>query len=311
MKRCLVTGGAGFIGSNLTRRLVLDGCPVTVIDNLLTGRKENLAGVENEIDFVKGDICDLELIRRLFAGVEVVFHQAALPSVPRSIRDPLASNAHNIDGTLNVLVAARDAGVRRVVLAASSSAYGDTAVLPKVEDMPGNPLSPYAITKYAGELYARVFTRVFGLETVSLRYFNVFGPRQDPDSHYAAVIPKFIRAMMQGKNPVIFGDGGQSRDFTYVNNIVAANLLAANAEGVAGEIFNVGCGRRHTLKQLVACLNHLLGTAIEPVFMPSRPGEVLHSQASIKKAEKFLGYRPVVSLEEGLHKTVEWFKHQT
>lgn len=242
MKHWLVTGGAGFIGSHLAGKIIGKCDKLTVIDNLSTGHLENLSEFKDEIEFIKGDIRDIDLLRNLFSGVEVVFHQAALPSVPRSVKDPIASNANNIDGTLNVLVAARDAGVRRVVCAASSSAYGDTEVLPKTEDMPSNPLSPYAVTKYVGELYAKVFSRVYGLETVCLRYFNVFGPRQDPNSQYAAVIPKFIIDMSKGEKPHIYGDGEQSLDFTYIDNVVEANLLAANAPGVSGEMFNIACG---------------------------------------------------------------------
>ncbi|MCL4441854.1 MAG: NAD-dependent epimerase/dehydratase family protein [Firmicutes bacterium] len=230
-----------------------------------------------------------------------------LCSGPQSIEDPVASNANNIDGTLSVLVAAKKAGVKRVILAASSSAYGDTEKLPKTEDMPGNPLSPYAVTKYVGELYGKVFARTFGLETVSLRYFNVFGQRQDPNSQYAAVIPKFILAMMQGERPHIYGDGEQSRDFTYIDNVIEANLLAARAEGISGEVFNVGCGARYTLNHLVAMLNKILGTKLKPEYGPSRPGDVRHSMASIKKAKKLLGYEPVTTFEEGLRQMVEWF----
>lgn len=305
--RCVVTGGAGFIGSNLVRRLVGCADEVVVLDNLSTGRIENLKGLESRVEFVQGDVRDAGLLNRLFKGAEVVFHQAALPSVPRSIQDPIASNASNVDGTLNVLVAAREAKVRRVILAGSSSVYGNTAALPKVEDMPTNPLSPYAVTKLVGELYGRVFTHVYGLETVTLRYFNVFGPRQDPNSQYAAVIPKFIMKMSRGEQPEIYGDGEQSRDFTYVENVVEANILAATVEGVAGEVFNIGCGERHTLNELVEKLNYLLGTTIEPKYGPPRPGDVRHSMASIEKATTLLGYRPLVSFDEGLRRTVEWF----
>ncbi|MBE3584478.1 MAG: SDR family oxidoreductase, partial [Limnochordaceae bacterium] len=261
----------------------------------------------HKIEFIQGDIRDLGLLRRAFAGAEVIFHEAALPSVPRSIADPLATNENNIDGTLNVLVAAKEMGVKRVVIAASSSAYGDTERLPKVENMPANPLSPYAVTKYVGELYGRVFSRVFGLETVSLRYFNVFGPRQDPASQYAAVIPKFILAMLRGEQPLIHGDGNQSRDFTYVDNVVEANLLAAKVPGIGGEVFNIGCGARFTLNELVAALNRILGTRITPRYGPPRPGDVRHSLASIEKAGKLLGYRPTVGFEAGLKRTVDWF----
>lgn len=308
MYHCVVTGGAGFIGSNLVRRLVKEGSRVTVLDNLSTGRLENLAGLEKEIEFIRGDIRDPELLPKVFSGAEVVFHQAALPSVPRSIADPVLVNANNITGTLNVLVAAREAGVRRVVLAASSSAYGDTEKLPKTEDMAGRPLSPYAVTKYVGELYASVFARIYGLETVALRYFNVFGPRHDPKSEYAAAIPKFILAMAQGQRPTVYGDGLQSRDFTFVENVVEANLLAAEAKGVSGEVFNIGCGQRYTLNELVAELNGLLGTSLTPEYVPSRPGDVKHSLASIEKASAMLGYRPAVDFREGLRRTVEWFR---
>jgi nucleoside-diphosphate-sugar epimerase len=307
MPRFLVTGGAGFIGSNLVRHLTENGERVIVIDNLSTGKKENLAGLERNVDFIEGDIRDISLLKERFVGVETVFHQAALPSVPRSVRDPLLSNANNIDGTLDVLVAAKDMGVRRVVLAASSSAYGDTEVLPKTEDMPGNPLSPYAVTKYVGELYAKVFTRLYGLETVALRYFNVFGPRQDPESQYAAVIPKFIISILNGESPRIYGDGEQSRDFTFVDNVVRANVLAAEAKDVAGEVFNVGCGARYSLNYLLERLNTILGTDISAVYDQPRPGDIKHSQASIEKANRLLGYTPMVTFNEGLRKTVGWF----
>jgi nucleoside-diphosphate-sugar epimerase len=307
LKHCLVTGGAGFIGSHLTTALVNKSFKVTVIDNLSTGHLENLSEVLDDITFIRGDIRDIELLKKSFKGVDVVFHQAALPSVPRSIKDPIVSNASNIDGTLNVLVAARDAGVKRVICAASSSAYGDTEVLPKSEEMPSNPLSPYAVTKYVGELYSKVFSRVYGLETVCLRYFNVFGPRQDPNSQYAAVIPKFIIAMSKGESPRIYGDGEQSRDFTYIDNVVEANLLAASASDVSGEVFNIACGERYTINGLVDKLNEIFETNIEPEYDPPRPGDVRHSMASIEKAEKFLGYKPVVTFQEGLRRTVEWF----
>lgn len=307
MPRFIVTGGAGFIGANLTWRLVNEGARVTVIDNLSTGHLENLAGLGKRIRFVNEDVRDLDLLRKLFVGAEVVFHQAALSSVPRSISNPVTSNAINVDGTLNVLIAAKEAGVRRVVLAGSSSAYGDSRILPKTEDMPGNPLSPYAVTKYVAELYGKVFARVYGLETVCLRYFNVFGPRQSSDTQYAAVIPRFVLAMMQGKRPLIYGDGEQSRDFTYVDNVVEANLLAAETEGISGETFNVGCGIRYTLNDLVARLNQLLGTRLEPEYGPPRAGDVRHSMASIDKAQRLLGYKPVVAFEDGLRRTVEWF----
>jgi nucleoside-diphosphate-sugar epimerase len=307
MAHYLVTGGAGFIGSHITKNLLNKCNKVTVIDNLSTGNLDNLLEVSDDINFIRGDIRDIDLLTKSFNGVEVVFHQAALPSVPRSVKDPIASNASNIDGTLNVLVAARDAGVRRVVYAASSSAYGNTEVLPKTEEMSGNPLSPYAVTKYVGELYSKVFAKVFGLETVSLRYFNVFGPNQNPSSQYAAVIPKFIIAMRNGQSPHIYGDGEQSRDFTYIDNVVEANLLAANAPGIGGEVINIACGGRYTLNELVAKLNDIIGINIKPIYDPPRTGDVRHSMASIEKAEKLLRYRPCVTFEEGLRKTVKWF----
>ena len=307
-KRLVVTGGAGFIGSNIVDRLVAEDNEVVVIDNLLTSKANNLKDVMSRIKFVNGDIQDLDLLAREFEGIDYVLHQAALASVPRSIENPIASNQNNIDGTLNVLVAARDAGVKRVVYAASSSAYGNTPTLPKHEGMTTDPLSPYAITKLVGEQYCKVFYEIYGLETVSLRYFNVFGPRQDPNSHYAAVIPKFITAMLNDERPVIFGDGEQSRDFTYVQNNVDANLLACTAPNAAGKMFNIACGERITLNQLVEVLNDILGKDIEPLYEEERAGDVKHSLADITLARDVLGYEPEYGFREGLVKTVEWFK---
>ena len=308
-KRFVVTGGAGFIGSNIVDRLVTGGNEVVVIDNLLTSSMDNLKDIMSRIKFVNGDIQDLDLLVREFEGVDYVLHQAALASVPRSIENPIASNQNNIDGTLNVLVAARDAGVKRVVYAASSSAYGNTPTLPKHEGMAPDPLSPYAIMKLVGEQYCKVFYNIYGLETVSLRYFNVFGPRQDPNSQYAAVIPKFITAMLNDERPVIYGDGEQSRDFTYVQNNVDANLLACTAPNAAGKMFNVACGERITLNQLVELLNDILGKDIEPVYEEERAGDVMHSLADISLARDIMGYEPEYGFKEGLLKTVEWFKH--
>ena len=308
-KRFIVTGGAGFIGSNIVDRLVAEDNEVVVIDNLLTSKIDNLKDVMSRIKFVNGDIQDLDLLAKEFDGADYVLHQAALASVPRSIDNPIASNQNNIDGTLNVLVAARDAGVKRVVYAASSSAYGNTPTLPKYEGMAPDPLSPYAITKLVGEQYCKVFYDIYGLETVSLRYFNVFGPRQDPNSQYAAVIPKFITAMLNDERPVIFGDGEQSRDFTYVQNNVDANLLACTAANTAGRMFNIACGERITLNQLVEVLNDILGKDIEPVHEDERAGDVKHSLADISLAGDVLGYEPEYDFKEGLLKTVEWFKH--
>lgn len=307
--RSLVTGGAGFIGSNLARGLLAAGHAVVVVDNLSTGTRDNLADVAAEIEFVEGDVRDRDLMARLMRGVEWVFHQAALPSVPRSVADPWSSNDHNVNGTLSVLLAARDAGARRVVYAASSSAYGDTPTLPKRESMPATPLSPYAITKYVGELYCEAFHRLYGLETVALRYFNVFGPRQNPNSEYAAVIPKFITALLTGTTPVIHGDGEQTRDFTYIDNVVAANLAAAAApaEAVAGRVFNLGCGGRISLNRLLRELRSITGARVEPVHTAPRPGDVRDSEADISRAAEAFGYRPEVGLEEGLRRTVAWF----
>lgn len=307
-ERVLVTGGAGFIGSHLVEALLRQGAAVRALDNFVTGRRENLAGCLSRITLIEGDITDLDTVRRASAGVDYVLHQAALPSVPRSVADPLGSNAANVTGTLNVLIAAREAGVRRVVYAASSSAYGNLDAEYKREDMPPDPRSPYAVAKLAGEHYCRAFTLTYGLETVSLRYFNVFGPRQDPNSQYAAVIPLFITAMLQGQPPSIEGDGYQSRDFTYVDDVVRANLLACTAPGVAGEVINIACGGEHTILSVVETLNRLLGTAIAPVFVAPRPGDVRHSRADIGKAGRLLGYRPQVSFEEGLARTLQWYR---
>ncbi len=310
MTTYLVTGGAGFIGSNIVHELVRRGHRVRVLDNFATGRRSNLTGIEDRVDLLEGDLRHLRDVEKAVDGVDVVLHQGALGSVPRSIADPLASHEANATGTLRVLGAARGAGVRRVVYASSSSVYGDTPTLPKVEDMLPGPLSPYAVSKLAGEHYARVFAQVYGLETISLRYFNVFGPRQDPTSQYAAVIPKFIRAMLQGERPVIFGDGAQSRDFTYVDNVVAANLLAAEAPAAAlrGGVCNVACGENSALLDLVATLNGVLGSRLEPVFQPPRPGDVRHSHAAVGRAEALLGYRPAVRFAEGIRRTVEWMR---
>ena len=301
----LVTGGAGFIGSNITRAIVAQGDRVRVLDTFLTGRPENLADLP-DVEVVRGDVRDLDGLRAVMAGVDRVLHQAAVPSVARSLRDPVASNDTNVSGTLNVLLAARELGIRRVVCASSSSVYGDTPTLPKVETMAPSPLSPYAVTKLTGEYYGGVFHRLFGVEAVSLRYFNVFGPRQDPTSEYAAVIPKFIALMSRGERPLIHGDGSQSRDFTYVDHVVRANLLAAEADGAGGEVFNVAFGRRYTLLDLVDRLNRILGTRVEPEFGDPRPGDVKHSLADIAKARDRLGYEPSVSFEEGLERTVAW-----
>lgn len=304
----LVTGGAGFIGSNIVRELLDRGEQVKVLDSFATGRRENLVGIEADIELFDADIRDLEAIRPAFAGVDYVLHQAALPSVPRSVKDPISSIEVNVNGTLHVLLCARDAGVKRVVLASSSSVYGANTQLPKIETMRLLPISPYAASKFADEGLAASFTSVFDLETVCLRYFNVFGPRQDPASQYAAVIPLFITKMLRGERPEIFGDGEQSRDFTYVANVIDANLKAAVAEGGAGEAFNVACGDRATLNELVNHLNEFLGLNIKPVYAETRAGDVKHSQADITAAKTILGYDPQVDFREGLRRVVDWYK---
>ena len=308
MSRYLITGGAGFIGANLAHALVTRGEAVRILDDFSTGRLENLRGIEDRIEILRGDIRDPATVARAVAGTEIVLHQAALNSNPRSIKEPGLTNAVNVDGTLLLLEAARVANVRRLVYASSSSVYGDTPALPKTEDLPPAPTAPYGVSKLAAESYCRVFTQIYGFETVSLRYFNVFGPRQHPDAEYAAVIPRFLRRMLAGHRPVIFGDGEQSRDFTPVKNVVAANLLAAESASGIGEAFNIAAGRRSTLNELVGWLNRLLGTSLDPIYEPPRPADVRHSHASIRKAEDLLGYRPTLDVQEGLRQTVAWFK---
>ena len=302
----LVTGGAGFIGSHIVDRLVELGEDVRVLDNFATGKMVNIEHNLGKIELIRGSVVDMDTVRRAAEGVDFVLHHAAIPSVPRSVDDPIASNEANITGTLNILVAARDSGVKRVVYASSSAVYGDTPSLPKIEDMPTDPLSPYALTKLTGEYYCRMFTKLYGLETVSLRYFNVFGARQDPTSQYAAVIPKFLSLMLEDRQPVINGDGLQSRDFTYVANNVAANLLACTQPGVGGEVLNIACGESFTLLKLVDRLNGIVGKSIEPVFGPPQPGDVRHSLADIGKARELLGFSPTVTFQEGLEKLAAW-----
>jgi len=308
MPRFLITGGAGFIGSNLAHTLVACGESVRILDDFSTGRMQNLHGIEDRIEILRGDIRHPATVARAVEGIEIILHQAALNSNPRSIKEPELTNAVNVAGTLALLEAARASDVRRVVYASSSSVYGDTPGLPKTEDMPLSPRAPYGVSKLAAEYYCRIFTQVYGLETVSLRYFNVFGPRQHPDSEYAAVIPRFLRRMLAGKQPVIFGDGEQSRDFTAVENVVAANLLAAETAQGVGEVFNIAGGRPSTLNQLAGWLNQLLGTTLLPTYEAPRPADIRHSYASIRKAEAMLGYRPSVPVEEGLRRAVEWFQ---
>jgi nucleoside-diphosphate-sugar epimerase len=304
----LITGGAGFIGSHIARTLAGMGHKVRVLDNFSTGHRHNLEGAEGPVEIVEGSLTDAEAVARAVVGADYVIHQAALASVPRSVKDPVSSNAANIDGTLNLLVAARDAGVKRLVYASSSSVYGDTPTLPKVETMPTRPKSPYALQKLTAEEYCRIFFDQYGLETVALRYFNVFGPRQDPKSQYTGVIAKFATALLTGERPTIFGDGLTSRDFTYVANNVRANLLACVApRAAAGQAMNVACGDRITLLELLAGMQKLLGTNLEPIFAPERAGDVKHSQADIGKARELLGYEPQVGFEEGLAVTTRWY----
>lgn len=310
----LVTGGAGFIGSNLVSALLADGHKVRVLDNFLTGKRENLAGLaetySDYFDLIEGDLRDIEVTRRAVEGATYVLHQGALPSVPRSVADPLLSNEINVGGTLSLLVAARDAGVKRVVYAASSSAYGDTPELPKRESMTPNPKSPYAAQKLAGEYYMRIFQEVFGLETISLRYFNVFGPRQDPESTYAAVIPRFITAVLSGAPPTIYGDGLQTRDFTYIDNVVRANLQACDAPIEAcGTVVNVACGERISLLDILEHLYRLAGKRVAPCFEPARAGDVRDSLADISRARELLGFEPSVSFSEGLSRTFDFFRN--
>jgi nucleoside-diphosphate-sugar epimerase len=305
----LVTGGAGFIGSSITRALLARGQAVRVLDDLSSGKRENLADLPGDVDWIEGDILDPATMARAAEGVEVIFHQAAIPSVPRSLAAPLSSHEANATGTLEVLQAARARGVRRVVYAGSSSAYGDTPMLPKVETMSPLPLSPYAVSKLAGELYCQMFARTMGLETVVLRYFNVFGPRQDPASQYAAVIPRFITAALAQREPVVFGDGKQSRDFCYIDNVVEANLLAAEAPGAVGRVFNIACGAATELNGVLDLLGELVGRKVTARHEPGRPGDVKHSLADIALAEAHLGYRPKVMFPEGLRRTFEWFKN--
>jgi UDP-N-acetylglucosamine 4-epimerase len=310
--RYLVTGGAGFIGSNLTETLLNQGHEVVVLDNLSTGKLENIKELEkitDSLEFIKGDLRDLETCRGACDTIDYVLHQGALGSVPRSIDNPIATTQSNVNGTLNILVAAKDAGVKRLVYAASSSAYGDIPTLPKVETMQSRPISPYAASKFVGEMYCRIFFDVYGLETISLRYFNVFGRRQDPNSTYAAVIPSFVSSLLKDKNPTIYGDGTQSRDFTYIDNVIDANLKACEAPKVAcGQVFNIACGKTTTLNDLYTKLCELLEKDTKPQYASRRPGDVKHSFADISKARQLLGYNPQYDLFQGLELAIEWYK---
>jgi nucleoside-diphosphate-sugar epimerase len=308
MDRFLVTGGAGFIGSNICAKLLSQGCFVRVIDNLLTGKKSNLAGILEKIEFIEADMGNPDIARRAMKGIDVVLHQGALPSVPRSVDDPVATHRHCVDATFTLLLAARDAKVKRFVYAASSSAYGDTPTLPKIETMPVDPLSPYAAAKLVGEYYCSVFYKVFGLETISLRYFNVFGPHQDPTSQYAAAIPAFVTAILKDERPTVYGDGKQSRDFTYVDNVVEANLLAARAKKTEGQVINIACGEAVMVNEIIDMINDIVGKSVRPIYVPSRKGDVKHSLADISLAKKLIGFKPIVSFKTGLQKAIDWYR---
>ena len=310
MANYLVTGGAGFIGSHLSEELVRRGHRVRVADSLITGKRANLDHISG-VEFLEGDLAEMPFAQRAAEGMDYVLHQAAIPSVPRSVKDPITSNRANVDATLNVLVAARDAGVKRLVFAGSSSAYGNTPTLPKHEAMPDSPLSPYALQKVIGEQYLQMFTKLYGLETVTIRYFNVFGPRQDPSSPYSGVISVFATALIENRPATIYGDGEQTRDFTYVANVVDGVLRACEANGASGEVINVATGGRISLNQLYQGMKTLVGATVDPVYVETRAGDVRDSQADISKAQRILGYEPTVSFEEGLRRTVEWYRTAT
>lgn len=309
MPKYLVTGGAGFIGSHIVERLVRDGESVRVLDNFATGKRQNLAPFMDKIDMFEGDLRSRADCAQACAGVEVVFHEGAVPSVPVSVEDPATSHEANIDGTFNILLAARDARCRRLIFAASSSAYGDQPDLPKRENQKPAPLSPYAVNKLVGEYYLSVFNKCWGLETLSLRYFNVFGPRQDPKSQYAAAIPAFVTSILHNEPPTIFGDGEQTRDFTYIDNVVHANLLAAKAPKVSGEVINVACGERVSINQIIGQINQLLGKNVQPKYVPERAGDVKHSLADISLARQIIGFEPVINFADGLTKAIDWYKN--
>jgi len=310
MASYLVTGGAGFIGSHLVTQLIHRGHTVRVVDNLITGKRRNLDHVPG-VEFVEGDLADISVATRAVEGMDYVLHQAAIPSVPRSVKDPISSNRANIDASVNVLVAARDAGVKRLVYAGSSAAYGDTPTLPKREDMPTSPRSPYALQKLVSEQYGQLFTQLYGFETVTIRYFNVFGPRQDPGSPYSGVISLFASALLEGRQPVIYGDGEQTRDFTYVANVVDGVLRAVETPKASGHVINVATGGRISLNALLRAMNKIVGTNLQPIYQEPRAGDVRDSQADITKAKTLLGYTPIVSLEEGLEKTLEWCRTES
>jgi nucleoside-diphosphate-sugar epimerase len=308
MDKFLVTGGAGFIGSNICKKLVSQGCFVRIIDNLLTGKRSNLQDFIDKIEFIEADMGDENIARSAMRNIDVVLHQGALPSVPRSVENPAATHRHCVDATFTLLLAARDARIKRFVFASSSSAYGDSPTMPKVETMLPMPLSPYAAGKLIGEYYCSVFYKVFGLETISLRYFNVFGPHQDPTSQYAAAIPAFVTAILKDQPPTVFGDGLQSRDFTYVDNVVDANLLAARAEHTAGEVINIACGQSVTVNDTIEAINAAAGRNIKPIYTDPRPGDVKHSLADITAAKKLIGFEPMVPFKQGLQLAINWYR---
>lgn len=310
MARVLVTGGAGFIGSHIVDALLERGDDVVVLDNLFSGREENLVHVRSDIEFIQADVRDLDEVQKAARGIRYILHEAAVASVPRSVADPVTTTTANVIGTMNVLIAARDNAVERVVFAASSSAYGETDVTPQVETLLPAPVSPYAASKVAGELYCRVFSTAYDMEAIGLRYFNVFGARQDPNSEYAAVVPKFITLLLEKSSPIIFGDGRQSRDFCYIENVVQANLLAMETAGQAGRVFNVGCGECHDLLELLGLVSEELGVTIEPDFKPMRAGDVMKTNASIDAICEALGYRVFVDFKEGIRRTVRWYREQ-
>ena len=309
MDKFLITGGAGFIGSNIARTLVKQGCFVRVLDNLSTGKKNNIADIIGKIEFVEADMGQPDVACAAVKNIDIVLHQGAIPSVPRSVADPAVTHKNCVDATFTMLMAARDAKVKRFVYAASSSAYGDTPTLPKVETMPVRPLSPYAVGKLVGEYYCSVFYTVYGLQTISLRYFNVFGPYQNPKSQYAAAIPAFVTSILNNTPPTIYGDGTQSRDFTFVDNVVEANLLAARAKETHGEVINIACGDRITVNEIIDLINNLLGMSVRPNYVPSRPGDVKHSLADISLAGKVIGYKPLIQFRQGLEKAIDWYRH--
>jgi len=308
MEKFLVTGGAGFIGSNICRRLVSQGCFVRVVDNLITGKKSNLADVIDKIEFIQADMGDSEVAQSAMKDIDVVLHQGALPSVPVSVNNPAATHQHCVNATFTLLLAARDTGIKRFVYAASSSAYGDSPTSPKVETMPTSPLSPYAVAKLAGEYYCSVFCNIYGLQTISLRYFNVFGPYQDPKSQYAAAIPAFVTAILKDKPPTIYGDGRQSRDFTYIDNVVSVNLLAARANQTKGEVINIACGQAVTVNEIIDMINEFLGKNVKPIYTDPRPGDVKHSLADITAAQNLINFKPSVHFHEGLQKAIDWYR---